>query len=514
MTGPRVFVCPLLDANIGQHYAAWFQDPAIRRFIKFARQAPTVDNLRAYRAQMAMRADVDFLGIFLNSDGRHIGNLKFETGPLPDEMHVGFLIGDPDWRRAGTLSEILPLCIAHLFSVRRLRRLYLTVDPINAAGIRAFTKLGFVNTGNLDRAGDLEMDYRRSESPREVGTSNGDENSPAVMLDRNLGSVVRIDLEAIPNSRIISTLIERYYRSEMPDTELSSHLRMYSSAFQLGTDEQNRLVAAPGEGLGVVRWNSLVRRLLDRACITSHRFWLDDRAALRRTIRAARRICRAMRLQLTMDVFRQVCTVVLIARHLEKIEVSSPRFLMIGDGYGVLSSLLKWRYPDASVVVVDLGRPLLFQSYLNQRAHPGSTHTLVGENSAWADADFVYCPAEQLDLLAGLHFDAAANIASMQEMTTAQIGRYFSFLRQALKPRNLFYCCNRERKELEGGDVSEFNRYPWSRTDRILVNGTCPWHRYFFSIGRIGGRQDGLPVPVIARYDGRVLHRLVEMATG
>jgi RimJ/RimL family protein N-acetyltransferase len=159
MTGARVHVRPLADSDIGPHYASWFEDPEIRRFIKFAREAPTVEDLRRYRDAMAARSDVDFLGIFLNGDGRHIGNLKFEAGDRPEEMHVGFLIGDPGWRRVGVLTEILAPCVVTLRTRRTLDRVYLTVDPLNAPGIGAFTKLGFAATGVIDQRGDLEMDY-------------------------------------------------------------------------------------------------------------------------------------------------------------------------------------------------------------------------------------------------------------------------------------------------------------------------------------------------------------------
>jgi RimJ/RimL family protein N-acetyltransferase len=505
MEGPRVHVRPLLDEDIGPHYAAWFDDPEIRRFIKFARQAPSVGDLRAYRASMATRSDVDFLGVLLNDGGRHIGNLKFEAGPQPDEMHVGFLIGDPDWRRAGVLTEILPPCIARVMATRKPRRLYLTVDPLNAPGIRAFTKLGFQSTGTIDRAGDLEMDYRRpAEAPSVKHEPVG---PPVAVLDHRQGSVVRVDLDAIPNREILSMLVERYYDSEMPDAELSSHLRLYSSKFRIEAGDDGQLTGARGEGFGVVRWDSAILRWLDKACISSHLIWLDHRRDLLRALEDARRVCEAMQIQVTMDVFRQACTAALLVRHLDGWQ--SPRFLMIGDGYGVLSSLLKRRYPDAAIAAVDLGRPLLFQAYLNQRAHPGAAHALAGAGPRWAEADFVYCPAEQLDVLAPFKFDVAINIASMQEMTVPQIGRYFSFLRQTLAPRNLFYCCNRERKELVGGDVSEFQRYPWGPKDRVAVDGVCPWHRYFFSVSRVAG----VPLPVVAYYDGRVLHRLATMAT-
>jgi RimJ/RimL family protein N-acetyltransferase len=503
MVGPRVHVRPLLDADIGPHYAAWFHDPEIRRFIKFARQTPSVDDLRAYRSVMAARADVDFLGILLNGSGRHIGNLKFEAGPRPDEMHVGFLIGDPDWRRAGVLTEIFPPCIARVLEMRRPRRLYLTVDPLNAPGIRAFTKLGFESTGVIDRAGDLEMDYCHP-VPRHAVP---DTEMPVAVLDPRQGSVVRVDLEAIPHREILATLAERYYYSEMPDAELSSHLRLYSSKFQIESDAEGRVTAARGEGFGVVRRRSSIVAWLDRACIGSHLAWMDDRAGHWRMLGVAARVCKAMRIQMTMDVFRQACTAALLEHHIAAWR--APRFLMIGDGYGVLSSLVKMLYPDAAIAAVDLGRPLLFQAYLNQCAHPTATHALAGAGTGWAETEFLYCPAEQLDLLAGLKFDVAVNIASMQEMTASQIGRYFSFMRQALKPRNMFYCCNRERKELVGGETSTFQRYPWGPNDRIIIDGVCPWHRYFFSVTRVAG----VPVPVAASYDGRVLHRLAAMAT-
>jgi RimJ/RimL family protein N-acetyltransferase len=138
---------------------AWFSDPVIREFIKFAQTAPRLEDLKDYWRRMTANPGADFLGFFVNTDRRHVGNMKFETGPLPDEMHVGFLIGDPEWRKAGVLSETLVPCIERVRLVRQLRRVYLTVSPDNAAGVRAFTKLGFIDTGVIDEHGDLVMDY-------------------------------------------------------------------------------------------------------------------------------------------------------------------------------------------------------------------------------------------------------------------------------------------------------------------------------------------------------------------
>lgn len=159
VVGARIHVRPLLEPDIGPQYAAWFSNPAVRMFIKFARTEPTLDDLKKYWRTMTTNPGIDFLGLFANADGRHIGNMKFETGPLPDEMHVGFLIGDPAWRQVNILSEVLAPCVARVRKARGLRRVYLTVNPQNQAAIRAFDKLGFLSISVIDKLGDLEMDY-------------------------------------------------------------------------------------------------------------------------------------------------------------------------------------------------------------------------------------------------------------------------------------------------------------------------------------------------------------------
>lgn len=161
--GVAVFVRPLLESDIGPHYQSWFDDPEIRRFIKYARSRPSLESLTAYWRAANAEPGTDFLGFFLNDDGRHIGNMKFETGPEDDEMHVGFLIGPREWRRAGILTDALAPTIARVRVSRpNLRRIYLTVSPDNAAAIGAFNKLGFASTGVIDALGDLEMDYVRN----------------------------------------------------------------------------------------------------------------------------------------------------------------------------------------------------------------------------------------------------------------------------------------------------------------------------------------------------------------
>lgn len=334
---------------------------------------------------------------------------------------------------------------------------------------------------------------------------------------------------ALPNQDLIRNLIENYYSDSIKPRDgefISSHWHHYNNLFNVEVDAQGNLVSLSGVGFGEVRWSRkpivrLIKKGLTQLCIASHLTHLPNRKELLQLRAIAAQVGAAIGLDLTFDVFRQVCTLELLKRKLpDHMRNKRLHVLMIGDGYGVLSALFKSLFPNSTIVMVDLGKTLLFQAYYCQKAHPDCVHQRVESSRVnmvtdLKSLDFVYCPTEELDLLKRFRFDIAINVASMQEMNIATIARYFTFLRSHLQPDNLFYCCNRESKTLPGGEISEFLKYPWQDDDRHLVDQSCPWHQYFFSVGRAKNGLDvfGIRVPFVNFYDGKHMHRLTIMAT-
>jgi hypothetical protein len=95
----------------------------------------------------------------------------------------------------------------------------------------------------------------------------------------------------------------------------------------------------------------------------------------------------------------------------------------------------------------------------------------------------------------------------MQEMSAGVVAHYFDRLRAA--PAQWFYCCNRDRKVMPGGEVSAFLSYPWVPADEHVVDGLCPWHQWYVAPVR---RPGVFPLSLRARYDGPHLHRLTRLA--
>jgi len=100
-------------------------------------------------------------------------------------------------------------------------------------------------------------------------------------------------------------------------------------------------------------------------------------------------------------------------------------------------------------------------------------------------------------------------------MKPESIQGYFNFLRLNLSKENLFYCCNRERKVLMGGEVLEFSKYPYVKTDQHYVNEYCPWYKFFLHIHPFSKNSVKflkIKVPFIKKFDGPIIHRLSRLS--
>jgi len=322
------------------------------------------------------------------------------------------------------------------------------------------------------------------------------------------------------NSELIKTLYGLYYLKESSvDEQVSSHWKEYSEKLNFSLDETGLPVEVAGYGFGDLEVRKIPYQILCFLGMLSYLFMLPNRRDVIRIMRIARPLCRRIGLSFAQDAFRQVCTLALIERHLSPAQREGKlRVIMIGDGYGFLASLFKERFPNSSIVLVDLGKILVFQAYYCQKAHPQNVHESVfsGGEIDLSQCDFVYCPAEYLSKASQLTYDVAINIASMQEMTTSSLVGYFQFLRRQMEEDGLFYCCNRERKVLVGGEVLEFEHYPWHPKDVHLVDETCPWHKYYLSFITTanGPRVFRTRIPFVNDFDGPTRHRLTRLSQG
>ena len=202
--------------------------------------------------------------------------------------------------------------------------------------------------------------------------------------------------------------------------------------------------------------------------------------------RLGRLVARRQGRQFTHDMIRQTLSLAVIRHHAD-IKSEGPSNLVIGDGYGVLTSLVMLASPLRKAIAVNLTRPLLLDLIYISKAVPDVRLALVTGPEGMAQAlehpeiRLIAVQADNAQVLENAPIGLAINVHSMQEMDPPVIASYFRILRANQAERTLFYCCNKVMKKFKDGPEIRFDGYPWHADDEILVDGISPWSQLFYS---------------------------------
>lgn len=140
----RFVLRDLTLADVTQQYLNWLGEPVTRQFISTAADVGRLNELSEYVGSRINRDDVLFLGIFVNSSGQHIGNIKFEPVDVRNGYAVmGILIGEPAWRGKGVGPEVIAASAYWLRDNLGISEVVLGVEKQNLAAVRAYRSIGF-----------------------------------------------------------------------------------------------------------------------------------------------------------------------------------------------------------------------------------------------------------------------------------------------------------------------------------------------------------------------------------
>jgi hypothetical protein len=166
-----------------------------------------------------------------------------------------------------------------------------------------------------------------------------------------------------------------------------------------------------------------------------------------------------------------------IAKSLQSLEkaigpLGGKKIVVIGDGFGTCGSLIKFVFPMASILYINLGKSLAFDVSFSFKAFPNSLHLDAKDNAYFAEGSFTYLPAEDVRAVA-LGADVYIALETFQEMDLKVINRYFRIMRlESISP--ILYSANRVSKTLPDGSVINNKDYGWVPGDSIILKSS-PW---------------------------------------
>lgn len=303
------------------------------------------------------------------------------------------------------------------------------------------------------------------------------------------------------NADAVTYLAERLDEAERG---ASTHWIEMHQTFQY---RAGRLDGLRGFG-GYIPRSSLLRRVGHRLMQRPYRQMAESLAEFPRWDALAAKLARSQGRIYDLDMLRQSITLAYLRYILPGCLSPNSSLLVIGDGFGALSSLALMAEPQLRIILVNLTKTLLVDLVFIQRGMPRTTIVLptsaesMRKAIADSQASVVAVRADDYQFIREARIDLAVNIASMQEMNPSTIEDYFAALRDSAGREPFFYCCNREEKVFSDGTMVRFAEYPWHEEDGVLVDELCPWHQYYYTL---------LP-PRYLPYDGPIRHRLIKMA--
>jgi hypothetical protein len=214
---------------------------------------------------------------------------------------------------------------------------------------------------------------------------------------------------------------------------------------------------------------------------------------------------------LTLDILRQVLALESIVSAGIDFSDSKQNNVVIGDGCGVMGSLLLQHTPHRQTIMVNLRKSLLVDLFSIKKTFPETSIALaktqqdLNDTLSRPDIQIIGIMADDAELLKTIPIGLVINIVSMQEMNLPIINNYFDIIRNNPCPNTYFYCCNRLYKKLYGGEEIRFDDYPWDSRDEILIDEMSPWNQWYY-----------VKMPPFWRYrrgaDRVIWHRLARMA--
>ena len=208
-------------------------------------------------------------------------------------------------------------------------------------------------------------------------------------------------------------------------------------------------------------------------------------------------------------VLRQVFTLKLLE---EKIDLENiNNICVIGDGQSNFVAIALESQKFKKVLSINLPEVLLNDfNLIKKMGFPlNKVELLETKNQVYnylnnENIKFGMIEANNANILTEEKIDLFVNIASFGEMNLDIVNNYFKIIKSSIHGTYL-YSCNREKKELPDGTITQEKDYPWEGFTQKILDEKAPWHSSYYKL-----RRGLIPIPKIKiPFDGPIIHKLL-----
>ncbi len=153
LTGDRLYLRALADADLDGPYVEWLNDPDVCRFNSHHVFPYPVDAARGYLAATRSSRTVLALAICRLEDDRHVGNIALQQiDPIARSAEYAILLGDRTCWGQGFAKEASAMLLRHGFRELNLHRIHCGTSADNLPMQRLAAFLGMREEGRRRQA--------------------------------------------------------------------------------------------------------------------------------------------------------------------------------------------------------------------------------------------------------------------------------------------------------------------------------------------------------------------------
>ena len=141
---------PLAESDASDRWASWMSDPAVLYMLNAPARRMTKVDIAKYIRNFDQKAH-QLLGVFDKPSGRHIGFFTIDIDGAGRQGLVNLLIGEPEFRNHGVLSNVRRQFAEYFFETLGLMTMKATALSRNTIILDTLVKAGWVIDKTLPR---------------------------------------------------------------------------------------------------------------------------------------------------------------------------------------------------------------------------------------------------------------------------------------------------------------------------------------------------------------------------
>ncbi len=146
--GEHLFLRQVCETDVNDAYHGWLNDPEVNQYLEVRHAPVSKQEILDYVSALKEREDVFFMAICMQSDRRHIGNIKIgPVHPIHRFAEISIVIGDKTCWGRGLGSQALKLAAEFAFTMAGVHKLFAGLYENNTGSYKAFLQAGFQKEG-------------------------------------------------------------------------------------------------------------------------------------------------------------------------------------------------------------------------------------------------------------------------------------------------------------------------------------------------------------------------------